>query len=62
MESDIFLGVCWDYWDWVKLDRNEIDRRIRLDLNEWSVEFLEEYEEIIKEVVKEVRKDIEFLG
>ena len=34
MELSIFLGVCWDYKDWVEVDKKEgMSRRKRLELN-----------------------------
>jgi hypothetical protein len=61
MENSIFLGICWDYKDWVEGDREKIERGVRLELNEWDEKVLEEYKGVLEEIVKEVRKDIEWL-
>lgn len=62
MELSIFLGVCWDYKDWVEVDKREgMSREKRLELNEWEEDFLREFEGIMIEVVKEVGEDIRVL-
>lgn len=61
MDEKIFLGISWDYFDWIKVDKKEIERRVRLELNEWNKEILQEYKGVVEEIIKEVEKDIKFL-
>jgi vacuolar-type H+-ATPase subunit E/Vma4 len=62
MENSIFLGICWDYSDWVGGDREKIERRVRIELNEWNREVLEEYKGVLEEIVKEVVEDLRELS
>jgi len=62
MENSIFLGICWDYNDWVGGDREKIERRVRIELNEWNREVLEEYKGVMEEIVREVVEDLRELS
>lgn len=58
MDSSIFLGIMWDYFDWIKVDRDEIERKVRLELNEWTEQGLLETRDILQEILKELDLDI----
>ena len=62
MNTDQFLGIMWDYYDWVaKKDRELIERKIRLELNEWEKAGLIGIKSLLEEILKEVELDLKEL-
>ncbi len=60
MDVDIFLGIIWDYVDWLEIEKKEdVDRRIRIELNEWDESVLGEVGDILEEIVRELELDKE---
>jgi hypothetical protein len=60
MDVDIFLGIIWDYVDWLEIEKKEdVDRRIRIELNEWDESVFGEVGDILEEIVRELELDKE---
>lgn len=60
MDVDIFLGIIWDYVDWLEIEKKEdVDRRIRIELNEWDESIFKKVGDILEEIVRELELDKE---